>query len=312
MQNDRELPQFPAYEPPIPDRPRRRLRCSCCLIWLILALGVVAVVAGALMWVPLGRTNILVLGLDRRPQEGNAVRADAIMVVTADPQKPVLGLLSIPRDLYLDIPGQGENRINTAHIFGELEVAGSGPARTAAAITQNFGFPVDGWIRLDFRGFEAMIDAVGGVEIDVPQRIIDTAYPTADYGTMTVEIAVGRQWMDGERALQYARTRHGSSDFDRAARQQQLFQAVVAKLVQPATWLRLPALWRAFDETVDREVGLFGLARLAVAVLRVGPQEMDRLVIDAELVSPFSTEAGAAVLAPRWELIRPKVSALYS
>jgi polyisoprenyl-teichoic acid--peptidoglycan teichoic acid transferase len=269
------------------------------------------VVVSAVMLVPLGRTTILVLGLDRRAGEGSAVRADAIMVVTGDPQMPALGLLSIPRDLYLDIPGQGKNRINTAHVFGELEAPGRGPVRTAAAISQNFGFPIDGWIRLDFWGLEAMIDAVGGVEVDVPKRIVDTAYPTEDYGTMTVEIAAGRQHMDGARALQYARTRHASSDFDRAARQQQLFQALVARLVQPVTWPRLPAVWRAFDETVDRKVGLLDLIRLGVAVLRVGPDEMDRLVIDAELVSPFTTEAGAAVLAPRWELIRPRVAALF-
>ena len=311
MQDDPEPLQFPVYEPPVPEKPRRRSCCSCCLIGLVLALGAVVVLVGALMLVPLGRTNILVLGLDRRPGEGDAVRADAIMVVTGDPQAPALGLLSIPRDLYIDIPGQGKNRINTAHVFGELEAPGRGPVRTAAAISQNFGFPIDGWIRLDFRGFEAMIDAVGGVEVDVPKRIVDTAYPTEDYGTMTIEIAAGRQQMDGARALQYARTRHVSSDFDRAARQQQLFQALVARLAEPVTWPRLPAVWRAFDETVDRKVGLLDFIRLGVAVLRVGPNEMDRLVIDAELVSPLTTEAGAAVLAPRWELIRPRVAALF-
>jgi LCP family protein required for cell wall assembly len=279
---------------------------------MLLALVAVAAVTVAFILVPLGRTNVLILGLDRRPEEGNAVRADAIMVITADPQEPALGLLSIPRDLYLTIPGQGENRINTAHVFAELEEPGSGPARTAATITRNFGIPIDGWIRLDFQGLVAMIDAVGGVQIDVPGAIVDTAYPTEDYGTMTIEIPAGRQRMDGERALQFARTRHAGSDFDRAARQQQLVQALIAKLLRPGTWPRLPAVWKAFNRSIDRQLGLLDLVRLGIAVLRVGPENLERLVIDDELVTPFATEAGAAVLAPRWELIRPRVEALFN
>jgi LCP family protein required for cell wall assembly len=313
MHHDPETPQFPTLEAPRTYRPRRRrVRCSCCLLWLLIAVGAVAVATAALILVPLGRTNVLVLGLDRRPEEGDAVRADAIMVVTADPQEPALGLLSIPRDLYLVIPGQGENRINTAHVFAELEEPGSGPGRTAAAITRNFGIPIHGWIRLDFQGLIAMVDAVGGVDVDVSEAIIDTAYPTEDYGTMTIEIRAGRQQMDGERALQFARSRHSGSDFDRAARQQQLVQALVAKLMRPATWPRLPSVWRAFDQSIDRQVGLLDLVRLGIAVLRVGPQNLERLVIDDDLVTSFTTEAGAAVLAPRWELIQPKVEALFN
>ncbi len=101
-------------------RPRRRRSCSCCLFWLLLLLGSL-LLALALLWFFLlrpERSNVLVLGLDRRPGEGDVVRADDIMVVTADPGEPSLGLLSIPRDLYLPIPGQGENRINTANFFG--------------------------------------------------------------------------------------------------------------------------------------------------------------------------------------------------
>jgi LCP family protein required for cell wall assembly len=313
MVHDSASPQFPLLEPPPVSGPRRRrLRCSCCLFWLFLALGAVTLLVASVALILPGRTNILVLGLDRRAAEGNAVRADVIMVVTGDPRAPALGLLSIPRDLYLYIPGQGENRINTAHVFAELEEPGTGPARTVAAVTQNFGITIDGWIRLDFRGFVALIDAVGGVEVDVSEPIYDTAYPTEDYGVMTVDIPAGRQQMDGERALQYVRSRHASSDFDRAARQQQLVQALVSKLSGPATWLRFPAVWRALNETVDRDVGLLDLLRLGVALVRVGPQNMDRLVIDAELVSPLVTESGAAVLAPRWELIQPRVAAMFN
>jgi LCP family protein required for cell wall assembly len=278
---------------------------------VILALGALAALVAIMVLAPLGRTNVLVLGLDRRPGEGDIARADAIMVVTADPRSPVAGLLSIPRDLYLIIPEQGENRINTAHVFAEMEEPGTGPSRTAAAVTRNFGIPIDGWVRLDFQGFVTMIDAMGGVEIDVPERIIDNAYPTEDYGTMTIDIPAGRQQMDGERALQYVRSRHSSSDFDRAERQQQLVGALLAQLSRPASWLRFPSVWRAFDDSVDKDLGFLDLLRLGLAVVRVGPGKIDHLVIDDELVTPYTTEAGAAVLAPRWELIQPKVEALF-
>lgn len=274
-----------------------------CVVALVVLLGIV---------LPLNeRLNVLILGLDRRPGEGDAVRADAIMVVTAKPTEPDLGLFSIPRDLYLSIPGHGENRINTAHILGEIEQAGSGPERTAATVTQNLGIPVDGWIRIDFDGFVAIIDAMGGLEIDVPQAVIDYAYPTADYGTMLLEIPAGMQQMDGERALQYARSRHGGSDFDRAERQQLLVQSVVQKLSRPASWVRLPEVYRAFSDAVDSNLSWSQLVRMGIAALRVGPDGIDRLVIDQEMVTPFTTSSGAAVLKLQRELVQPRVQEMF-
>ena len=291
------------------ERRRRRVRRGCrnlvvlalllCCFAIVLAFGSVNLLGE--------RVNVLLLGLDRRPGEGDAVRADTIMVVSASARVPEIGLLSIPRDLYLLIPGQGENRINTAHIFGELDTPGGGPDRTAGAIMQNFGVVLDGWVRVDFDGFKAVVDALGGVEIDVPRAIADAAYPTEDYGTMTVTIPAGLQEMDGERALQYARSRHGTSDFDRADRQQLVVQAMLRKMFQPSTWPRLPALLRAFEGAVETDLSLLQLARLGAAALRVGPDGMDRLVIDQELVESYVTPAGAAVLLPRWELVRPLV-----
>jgi LCP family protein required for cell wall assembly len=264
-----------------------------------------------LWYPPRGRINVLVLGIDRRPEEGDAVRADSIMVVTADPGGPLLGLLSIPRDLYLAIPGQGENRINTAHVFGELERPGGGPARTAAAISQNLGVATDGWVRFDFAGFVDVIDAIGGIELDVPEAVIDYAYPTDDYGIMTLEIPAGPQHMDGERALQYARTRHSGSDFDRSERQQLVAQAVIGKLVRPSTWPRLVPLLAALDDVVDSNLSNRQVAKLGLAVLRAGPEGVDRLVMDQEMVTPYTTSAGAAVLVPRWDHIVPRLEQMF-
>jgi LCP family protein required for cell wall assembly len=295
-----------------PGRRRRARGCGCCLGLSTAVLGLAAVLLLLGFVFPLrGRVNVLVLGLDRRPGEGNAVRADTVMMVTADPAAPQLGLLSIPRDLYLLIPGQGENRINTAHVFGELDHPGGGPERTAATIAQSFGVRVDGWVRVDFEGFVAVVDALGGITIDVPETLVDEAYPTEDYGTMVVTIPAGVQRMDGEMALQYARSRHSSSDFDRAERQQALVQAMIGRMAQPATWPRFPELLDTYRESVESNLSPMQLARLGLAVLRVGPEGPERLVIDQDMVTPTVTPAGAAVLLPRWDLIRPAVARLF-
>ncbi len=295
-----------------PEPRRRRRGCGCCLWFGTAALGVAIVVVLILIAFALrGRVNVMVLGLDRRPGEGDAVRADTVMVVTADAGAPYLGLLSIPRDLYLLIPGQGENRINTAHVFGELDHPGGGPERTAAAIVQNFGVRVDGWVRVDFDGFVAVVDALGGITLDVPQTLVDEAYPTEDYGTMVVTIPAGVQRMDGETALRYARSRHSSSDFNRAERQQEVVQAMFGRLAQPAMWPRLPELYRVFRGSVETNLSAVQLARLGLAVLRVGSEGLDRLVIDQDMVTPALTPAGAAVLLPRWDLIRPAVEHMF-
>ncbi len=152
---------------------------------------------------------------------------------------------------------------------------------------------------------------MGGIELEAPERVLDYAYPTEDYGVMIIDIPAGWQEMDGERALQYARSRHSSSDFDRAARQQLVIRAIVAQLSRPGTWPRLPALYQAFSQTVDTDLSLLQLARVVAAVMRVGSEGMERLVIDQDMVAPLITPAGAAVLAPRWEIIRPQVKALF-
>jgi LCP family protein required for cell wall assembly len=257
------------------------------------------------------RTNILVLGLDRRPAQGYVVRSDVLMLVTAYPPGPRLALLSIPRDLYVDIPGRSQARINTAHFWGEDERPGGGPALAMETVTENFGVPVDGYVRLDFDGFRAVVDAVGGIDVLVEEAIVDNEYPTADYGTTRIEIPAGPQHMDGETALRYVRSRHGSSDFDRAARQQQVLIALARRLSNPGNWLRLPAVSRAIIENVDTDMGPGRLIQLAITGLRVGPDGIEHHVIDRDMTTPWTTPTGGAALLPRWEVINPLVEELF-
>lgn len=259
---------------------------------------------------PPPRTNILILGLDSRPGEGMVVRSDTIILATVDPDQPYVGMLSIPRDLWVEVPGYGANRINSAHIMGENEYEGGGLDLAVQTIEQNFRVPVHRTVRLNFEAFVAIVDAAGGVTIDVPESFIDYEYPTPDYGTMVVEFEAGEQHMDGERALQYARIRHGSSDFARAARQQQVISALVRQLVAPRNWWRLPAVYLAFQQNVETDLTLIDAVLLGPAMLWVGPDGIDRQVI-SQAMAPSTNIEGADVLTPLWDAINPLLDTMF-
>lgn len=274
-----------------------------------------AIAGGAVYWqwaITSPRTNILLLGLDRRPDEGYVTRSDTMMLMTIYPPGPRVALLSIPRDLYVDVPGYGETRINTAHFWGENETPGGGPALALQTVARNFGVPVGHYVRVDFGGFRAIVDAVGGIDVVVEQPIVDDAYPTDDYGTMRIEIPAGPQHMDGETALRYARSRHGASDFDRAERQQQIVVALARRLLEPAVWPKLPAVYRAVADHVDTDLTVGDALWLAPTLYRVGADGIERRTITREMTEPWTTPSGASVLLPRWEAIRPLIQELFT
>jgi LCP family protein required for cell wall assembly len=299
--------------------PRRRRRS--CLPQLFLAFALLLLVAGGAaigvyaLWqwaATLPRTNILILGLDRRPEQGYVVRSDTVILATVYPPGPRVALLSIPRDLYVEIPGRGASRINTAHFWGEHEVEGGGPALAMRTVAQDFGVSVHHHVRVDFDGFRAIVDAVGGVDVVVEEPIVDNAYPTEDYGTMRIEIPAGPQHMDGETALRYARSRHGSSDFDRAKRQQQILIALARRLLDPEMWPDLPAVYQVVMDHIDTDLSVGEMMLLAPTLYRVGPDGIEHRVIDREMTQPWTTPTGGAVLLPRWELINPLVQELFT
>jgi len=315
-------PPHHAAEPPAPTpRPVNQRRHRSCLSRLLLAINLLAFVAGGLaaggfaLWLwttTLPRTNVLILGLDRRPEQGYVVRSDTVVLMTVYPPGPRAVLLSIPRDLYVEIPDYGTSRINSAHFWGENEAEGGGPALAMQTVVQNFGVPVHHYVRVDFNGLRAIVDAVGGVDIVVEEPIIDDAYPTDDYGTMHVEIPAGPQHMDGETALRYARSRHSSSDFDRARRQQQIIIALTRRLREPEIWPELPAIYRVAMDNVDTDLAGRDLFLLAPTLYRVGPDGIEHHVIDREMTEPWTTPTGGAVLLPRWEAIHPLVQELFT
>ncbi len=262
------------------------------------------------------RLTVLVMGIDRREDEQQGPwRTDSMILISIDPQSDSIAILSTPRDLFVTIPnyGHGEyrDRINTAFYYGDLtEYPGGGPALAMQTIRRNFGIVVDRHLVIDFNGFQRIINALGGIEVDVPKQIIDTRYPTEDDGYMTIRFNPGLQTMTGERALIYSRTRKSTSDFDRAARQQQVIMAIRNRvlsldLIASLTPTTLSELILALEDSIRTDITLDEVLSLAQVANRVKDKNIKRMVIDPNMVSNYITHQGARVLLPNWDVILP-------
>jgi LCP family protein required for cell wall assembly len=259
------------------------------------------------------RTNILLLGIDKRAQELGASRTDTMIVATVDPESKTAGMFSIPRDLWVSIPGYSEGRINTAHFLGDRdEYPGGGPALAKTTVQYALGIPIHYYVRIDFEGFEKLVDAIGGITIDVKEAIHDEEYPDSNYGYMTVDIPAGLQHMDGATALQYARVRHGGSDFLRAKRQQEVLKAIRDKVLRldiPLT--RIPEMLRIAGDSVQTDLSLSEMYDLAKLGREIDVENIKTAVIDESMTSPQTTPDGAMVLIPNRARIRDVVNELF-
>jgi LCP family protein required for cell wall assembly len=183
------------------------------------------------VWGGKTEVTIMLLGVDRRPGGGDQ-NADVIILARVDLISQKVAAVSIPRDLLVDIPGIGQDKINSAYNYGikaNPDSRVSGAAKVRDTVESVFGVPIDGYILVDFNGFTEVIDAMGGVTVNVPNEIIDEEYPTEDFGTEVVRFTPGIQQMNGDRALKYVRTRHQDSDDGRRERQLQILRALFDK-----------------------------------------------------------------------------------
>jgi LCP family protein required for cell wall assembly len=262
------------------------------------------------------RTNALLLGIDRRNGSSWAYRTDTIMILTVDPQGGDMGLLSIPRDLQVRIPGRGEDRINTANVYGyRQEGSGSGPDLLQRTILANFGIALDGYVMVDFRAFERVIDVLGGIDVEVPRTLHDTRYPDPrpedPHAFKTVHFDKGWQTMNGRRALVYARSRMSTSDFDRAKRQQTVLLAIRDRALSWSAVPRWPLVAVAMVDGARTNLGPAPLLAIALAAVQKDASEVDRVVLEHPLVRSHRRADGAAVQLPRWELINPVIEGMF-
>ena len=265
------------------------------------------------VWRRTERVNLLLLGADRRPDEKQIYRTDTIMVLTLNPETKSAGMLSLPRDLWVTIPGFEENRINQAYMLGETKkYPGGGPSLAMRTVQEFLGIPIHGYVLVDFEGFRKLIDQIGGIDVMVEKAIDDTRYPADDYGFQEVHIPAGLVHMDGELALKYARVRHGSDDIDRAGRQQQVLLAARDRALRLNLLPKLPSLMATVLNSVKTDLQPGEILALAKLANQVESGQIQSRVIDRTMVLPTVTPSGADVLLPQRDKVRILVDEMFT
>lgn len=252
--------------------------------------------------------NILLIGIDQRDDEeaaGLPARSDTIILVRIDPRNKSAGMVSFPRDLWVDIPGRGQGKLNTAYTYGELyRTEGGGPGLLKRTLEHNFGVRVDFWARVDFHGFERIVDTLGGIVVDVDRPIKDDEYPTDDYGIERLYVPAGLQFMDGRLALRYARSRHSDNDFGRMRRQQRVLFAIRQRALQLHMLPRAPELAAQAREMVTTDLTFGQLVRLAKLAQQIDSDRVHSMLIDGQFVRESVGPGGASILVGDKERIR--------
>jgi LCP family protein required for cell wall assembly len=269
-------------------------------------------------WAGTDRVTILVMGIDRRKGEAEkGYLTDTLMLVTVDPVAQTAGMLSVPRDLWVEVPGYGVDTINTANRTGDYySYPGGGPALALKTVQHNLGVTVNYYVRLDFTAFETLIDAIGGIDVEVAEDIADPQYPDGSYGYEPFYLSAGPQHLNGHDALRYARTRHDSSDIDRARRQQQVVMAVRNKILNlkmlPKLITQAPALYQTLNESVQTDLSLDQIISLALLAQDIPTENIRSEVIDFHYVLDYTTPEGRQVLVPLRDKIRELRDSMFS
>ncbi|GJQ37542.1 MAG TPA: LCP family protein [Anaerolineales bacterium] len=268
-------------------------------------------------WDGASRINIAFFGLrgDDGQGEGCPTCTDTIMVLTVDPVTKTAGMLSIPRDMWVNIPGAGYSRINTAWAIGEnAKLPGGGSALAMQTVSQFIGVPIHYYVQVDFGTFVSFINLIGGIDVYVEERmVLDPLGAGQDHFVLKPG---DDRHLTGPRALAYARCRHESQgcsggDVGRAKRQQQVILAIRDKVLEPETFATLitqaPQLYAEFSSGIHTNMSLENAIQLAVLAKDIRVEDIKRGVIDTTMAIPADTTINgvpANVLRPVPDLIR--------
>ena len=236
--------------------------------------------------VPNRTTNILLLGNDDAEMGGGVQRTDSIIVVSINAERKTASMLSLPRDLYLYIPGWTMNKVNTA-----VPVRGVGALKEA--ILYNFGIPVHYYARIDFGGFRDIIDAIGGIEVPVTCGLEDWRLKSPELDIFEEDnyerfrVDQGIHVMDGDTALWYARSRKTTSDFDRGRRQQQILRAILSQGVNAGVIRKVPELWGIYNDVVETDMDIGRILQLATIAGEVQNNGIQSIYLAGTNVTPM-------------------------
>jgi LCP family protein required for cell wall assembly len=261
------------------------------------------------------RINILLLGYGGPGHDGPYL-TDSIMVLSIRPGTREAMMISLPRDLWVKIPALPRNgfmmaKLNSAYAIGsdhkdypnvrsEWKTDTGGGDLAAATVSQLIGQPVDYWVGVDFKAFREVVNALGGIRVDVPTALDDPYFPAGEsYGMMHVHFNAGRQQFDGERALQYARSRETTSDFDRSRRQQLVMLAVKQRVFSLNAIPRMLSLLGALQDNVRTNLRPGDMQQLADLAGRLKDQDIRRVAIDtSNLLRSGTSSNGQYILQP--------------
>jgi LCP family protein required for cell wall assembly len=254
------------------------------------------------VWDGASRVNILFLGVDARDLESDAPRSDTMIVFTIDPQTKTAGMLSIPRDMWVDIPGGfGYAKINTAHALGEqYQLPGGGPGLAVKTVEQFLGVPIQYYGMIDFHAFEEAIDAMGGLYMCVDQK-----FKIDPIGTKPPEpFNKGCEVRHGYQVLAYARDRKTTEggDVDRAIRQQQVIMALRDQILSPANFsdmMRMaPQIYHEASAGLTTNMSFEDMLKLAALATQIDVSQIKQGVINYDMGILETSPDGLSILKP--------------
>lgn len=245
---------------------------------------------------PEDQVNILLLGSDLRPADGG-FRTDIIVWVSLNPKTGYVSAISFPRDLYVNIPGYGSNRINVAFPYGGFELL-------AETFEANFGIKPDHYALVDFNGFKAVINNLGGIDVQTEKNLTDTCAKWIN-SSGYCSVGPGLVHMNGEMALWYARSRYSTNDIDRARRAQEVIEAIFDRLMRLDVILKAPELYNAYTTYVQTDISLGDVVSLLPLASEIYENnDIRNYVIGYNHAYDWITYSGAQVLLPDYEAIQ--------
>lgn len=262
--------------------------------------------------------NVLALGVGGNENAAPNL-TDSITYIHYDGKDPAsVTTISIPRDLFVNSPTLGKVKINSIYTLNRKTLWEAAAFQQLMDIVWTIvGKEITQYVLIDFDGFRRLIDAVGGIDIDVPERLYDAAYPTRNWGYTVVDIPVGLQHFDGDKALKYARSRHSTSDFDRSKRQQLVLGALQAKMLSAKILTsprKIEGIYSVLSDSIKTNASLTDMVKMAKKAAAFNRENLTGHILDESCFDALrlchpgglmygpsrDLFGGASVVLPRW------------